>query len=207
MKKFVLGFLTAALLFTALPIGAAVQQYVLQPTAAKIVVDGAEVKDDNLPIMSYQGYNYIPAAVFRNICDKIGVGFKWDNEKKEIQITTTAPAEATTSSGGVNMEVPEKITQTPDGITMIDTWEGKQYIGIGYIQQSINKKGYDIVPNIKQKKGWLLIKGNSPDFKFYFHTEESEYTVILNDLPTTYAYGGDNIEVNYYINTILPLIK
>lgn len=88
MKKFVLGFLAAALLFTALPIGAAVQQYTLQATAAKIVVDGTEAKDDKLPIMAYQGYNYIPAAVFRSICDKIGVGFKWDNEKKEIQINT-----------------------------------------------------------------------------------------------------------------------
>ena len=88
MKKFFFGFILAALLFSAMPIGAAVEQYILTPSAAKIVVDGAEVKDNKLPIMNYQGYNYIPAATFRSICDKIGVEFEWDNTTKEIQLST-----------------------------------------------------------------------------------------------------------------------
>lgn len=221
MKKFILGFLTAALLFSAMPIGAAVQQYVLTPTTSKITVDGKTVTDAKLPIMAYQGYNYIPASTFKSICDKIGIGFKWDGTSKEIQLATsssTATSAAstkalattttsTTSNMGVKtMATTDKIKETPDGITNIDTWEGKQYIGINYIQNVINKKGYDIVPSIKTNK-FMLIKGNSPDFKYNLKSKESEYAILIDDVPTVSAYGGHNIEANYYINTILPLIK
>jgi hypothetical protein len=122
MKKFIFGFLAAALLFTALPIGAAVQEYILTKSTAKLVVDGAEVTDDTLPILHYNGYNYIPAATFRAICDKIGVGFQWVDDKKEIQLITkskeadnmdnkTTPKDETTSE---NTTTPSSTTETTE---------------------------------------------------------------------------------------------
>ena len=40
------------------------------------MIDGETAKKE-LPVLNYQGYNYIPAATFREICDTIGVGFEW----------------------------------------------------------------------------------------------------------------------------------
>lgn len=91
MKKFILGFILAAVLFSAFPVAATIQQYILTPSTTKIVVDGIEVKDNKLPIMAYEGYNYIPAATFKSICDKISIGFKWDEAVKEIRVATFFP--------------------------------------------------------------------------------------------------------------------
>ncbi len=93
------------------------------------------------------------------------------------------------------------ITQTPDGITTIDAWEGKQYIGTLYIRNKVREKGYD------------FIKGNSlnTELKYGNHVNTWQLTkngeVILDNIPTIYIYGADEVETNYYIDTILPLIN
>lgn len=86
--QFLIGFLVGALLFATIPVGAAVQEYILTKSETKIIVDGTEFADDSLPILNYKGYNYIPAAVFKGICAKLGLSFEWVGEKKEIQIQT-----------------------------------------------------------------------------------------------------------------------
>jgi hypothetical protein len=110
--------------------------------------------------------------------------------------------DATKAGGDI---VSDKITQTPDGITRIDTWEGKQYIGEASINRKINEKGYFFVPNVKTDE-MMLIKGNSPDFNYRFQTKESEYTVLIANVPTTSTYYT-SVTVEYYINEMLPLIK
>jgi hypothetical protein len=142
MKKFILGFLTAALLFSAFPVGAAVQQYILTASAAKIVVDGEEVKDAKLPILAYNGYNYIPASVFKTISEKIGVGFKWDGTVKEIQISTAGTSVTTstavsttkgvsTTSGIIDLEIVSAINPTQE-LTK-DNIKIYQYQNVKYI--------------------------------------------------------------------------
>jgi len=90
MKKgFMLGFLCAALLFTAIGAGA----YTLVPSSVKLVVDGTEVKDDTLPMLYMEpGYNYVPVATFRSICDKIGAEFQYVGETGTIEIDTKVDA-------------------------------------------------------------------------------------------------------------------
>lgn len=191
MKKFVLGFLTAALLFTALPIGSAVQQYILQPTAAKIVVDGAEIKDAKLPIMAYEGYNYIPAAVFRSICDKIGVGFAWDNAKKEIQLTTKVTSEAaistqpkaTDSTAPAGLSDPTKIS--------IHTFDGSNFVWVGDVGALLEEREYEMV-NTQKGLTVQIVKNNS---------------VVLGDI-SFIGYGGKvYFKYDYYIDNILPLLQ
>jgi len=196
MKKFILGFLCAAMLFTAIPIGAAIQEYALKLSAAKIVVDGSEFKDEKLPVLYLDpGYNYIPAAVFRSICDKIGVGFEYDSATKEIQIDTKAATVnsdtlTTTETDTGGDTVSDKITQTPDGITEFVTFEGKQYIGFIAIRNKLKESGYDFISTVDTI--WKVIKGEE---------------VILDDIATIRPFGFDMIEADYYISIISPLIK
>lgn len=86
-RQFLVGFLIGALLFGTIPVGAAVQEYILTKSETKIIVDGTEFADDSLPILNYQGYNYIPAAVFKGICVKLGLDFEWAGETNEIKIS------------------------------------------------------------------------------------------------------------------------
>lgn len=89
MKKFILGFLIGTLIFSIIPVSAAVQEYVLQKSDCKLVINGEEYTNKELPMLNYKGYNYIPADSFKEICKEIGAGFEWVNEAKEIRIDKT----------------------------------------------------------------------------------------------------------------------
>lgn len=72
-KQLIMGFLLGALVFGIVPVGATVQDYLLKKSTAKLMVDGVEFANKELPVLNYQGYNYVPAATFMEICDTIGV--------------------------------------------------------------------------------------------------------------------------------------
>jgi hypothetical protein len=167
MKKFMLGFILAAVLFSAIPVGAAVQEYVLTSTATKIMVDGVEFKDAKLPIMAYEGYNYLSAATFKSICEKIGAGFVWNNELKTIEIdtkvVTTSTAALTVQTNintGGTKTMQSDSNSLPEGATMIDFQGCKaiQYSGKTFISESdLNMKfGF-----LYQSKGAYLKKSDN----------------------------------------------
>ena len=195
MKKFFLGFLTAALLFSALPIGAAVRQYTLKPATAKFTIDGVEIKDEKLPLLFLDpGYNYIPAAMFRQICDKIGVGFKWDNETKAMEIDTKGTDATTTGAVTVDYDkTNDKITSTPDGISDIEFHDGKYYIPFYLIKNKYADSGYR--------------------FMFFDVNNRNKLTIFMNDalvsdnIHVTWDYGFSYIEYEYYVNSVLPLLS
>ena len=219
-KSFVLGFLLATLLFSAIPVGAVVQEYILTSTASKLVVDGVEVKNDTLPMMSYNGYNYIPASSFRDICDKIGVGFEWDNTAKAIEIdTSVATAETTIAStgGDIVSDVPlnkyglpdfSKYTGTKpeiedDGTNMFLTYESERYIKVRLPsdrQQLVVKPFFFRCP---------IIDGKVSNVLQLVSESQIETNVLIEEIPfTVYSDFRDYyIQYDYYLNTILPLTK
>jgi len=167
---------------------AAVQEYTLKKSECKLVVDGVEVKGELPLLIMDPGYNYIPAAQFRSICDKIGIGFEFDVPTKEVRIETRQAQIETKEVEAV------KITETPDGIKTIDTWHGKQYIGNLYIRLKANETGYTFIKNRQNVWEIIRLKDNK---------------VLLTDIPTTAltGYGGyAAVEVNYYIENIMPII-
>lgn len=128
-KQLFIGILIGILIMVAIPVGATVQEYILKQSDCKVVVDGIEFKDKKLPMLIMDpGYNYIAVATFREICEKIGIGFKFDSPTKEIRIDTNqiiGIVEPTPSMVPIKQATEEKeefdlITQTPDGITQIE---------------------------------------------------------------------------------------
>lgn len=85
IRVLVLGIVLGLLI--SVPVNG-IAQYVLKESNCKLVVDGVEVKGDLPLLIMDPGYNYIPAAVFRDICNMIDVGFEFDQPTKEIRIDT-----------------------------------------------------------------------------------------------------------------------
>lgn len=147
MKKFVLGFLVGALIFSIIPVSAAVQEYVLQKSDCKLIINGKEYANKELPMLNYKGYNYIPADSFRQICEQIGAKFEWVNETKEIRIDK---AESKTEDGDeispvtqhetidiVNADSLQKVSQ--------DDLTGIKYNDVFYVNlDEATKKKYNL---------------------------------------------------------------
>jgi hypothetical protein len=217
MKKFMLGFLTCLLLSATVVYGASAIKEAYFNEGLKLAVNGAQsdVKFVTVEIEGERyGRNYVSVADFiKALNDNAGLSATVDFDSKTQTIivdskvieSTVEDTTKTDTGGDIVSDTVEKITQTPDGITYIDTWQGKQYIGEASINRKINEKNYYFVPNVKTDE-WMLIKGISPDFNYRFQTEESEYAVIIQNVPTISTYYP-SVTVEYYINEMLPYIK
>lgn len=100
MKKWFIGFLTGALLFGTLT-GFAVQ-YVAQPAAFKVLVNGEEFVSDP-PALEVEGRTYLP---LRAMGDALGVPVTWNEELGQAEVGTM-PAAATAT----------------ENVLMNDTWK------------------------------------------------------------------------------------
>lgn len=194
MKKFILGFVMATLIFNIMPVSATIQEYILQKSDVKLVVDGGEYANSELPTLNYKGYNYVPADAFRGICDKIGVGFKWDNATKEIQLKTEvaeAPTEIDTGEGNTVSEV--KIIRDVQGELKLYEIEGNQYYEYGELAGHFYSeyRGYVLNSDAWTGEVFLVKPGN----------------MRVHDLEHTNIDGRKYIRKEYYENTILPLIQ
>jgi hypothetical protein len=86
IKHLFLGFVIGAVIFSAIPIKAAIEEYVLYKADYKIMVDGNEYADQELPILNYKGNTYIP---LRKVSDLLGVKLNWNAELGQAEITKT----------------------------------------------------------------------------------------------------------------------
>lgn len=214
MKKFVLGFILGALLFSIIPASAAIQEYVLQKSDVRIMVDGEEHADKELPVLNYKGYNYLPAAAFRGICDKIGVGFNWDNAKKEIQITAVTQAK----EGDNVSDVPLNKYGLPD----FRDYEGEKpaierdgrysyftYNGVRYIRAENYLESFKENPFPKNFRFERIVENGKFTDRIEFQKAQGEMwdiITLIEEVP--YAYLDAFYLVNdYFINTILPLTQ
>jgi hypothetical protein len=83
LKYLILGIAIGGFAFGILPVTAAVEKYVLTKVPYKIIVNGAEYKDDTQPALNLNGNTYVP---LRNLGKLIGKEPKWNSEKKQVEI-------------------------------------------------------------------------------------------------------------------------
>lgn len=192
-KQLIIGFILGALLFTIIPANAKVQDYLLQKSSAKITIDGEEVTNKELPILYYKGYNYIPAATFREICDKIGVGFEWVGEKKEILIKTNKTQTMTEEGSKLMLETPRR--EKDDLYILVD--DGIKYVRLKDIYDKYDGQ-YNFNPtkdsSINNRKMILVNDVTGEELLNIPHQQ----TFIFNN--QTY------LSYDYFVNTVLPII-
>lgn len=198
-KQLITGFLLGALLFSMVPVGATIQDYLLKKSEVKIMVDGKEFSNKELPVLIHEGYNYIPAATFREICDTIGVEFEYVGNKREIQIDTKKTENLQTIEEGKGDEM---------GSTAIDNYNTVEKNGIKYVNISeiyVFNKRYDIrSEDMSGEKGILI-----------HYTDDSlnpkHYETLLTDIPITKfeditTHPKHFIEYQYFLENIIPLV-
>ncbi|HZX21312.1 MAG TPA: hypothetical protein VFF25_02860 [Clostridia bacterium] len=183
-RQFVIGFLIGALVFTFIPANAAFQEYILTKSNVKIIVDGTEFTDDSLPILYYKGYNYIPAAVFRGICSRLGLSFDCVGETNEIQIKTKG-------EGNLSDGIGQTGNFTSDGLEIYNI-DGIRYVAMAEVCEKYDKFAF----GVSEKNGQnLALKIRQSGFEVI----ESLDFEIINYM--TY------VTVDYYENTIKPAIQ
>jgi len=175
MKKFIAGFVLAAVLFNIVPIGAAIEEFVLNKADYKLIIKGTEYKDPDKPMLNYQGTTYAPV---RSLLTAAGLDVQWNSELEQAEVKPT------NESGDVRLKT------TPDGVEVY-YFEGKHYVPWLFFNKVYESKGYQIS---------RPPKGN--EWNLYENGE-----ILLEDLSTHMIYSITSIELNYYINNILPLIK
>lgn len=180
---------------------AAVQEYTLKKSECKIIVDGVEVKGELPLLIMDPGYNYIPAAEFRSICDKIGIGFEFDVPTKEVRIETRQ-AQIETKEVEAMKIAPTKTV--PEGFEayQINIVNNKQYIGTLYVRNKIRRDGYEL-ERTENVADWANVSGGE-HYDNWKITKDGK--TILDNIPAYKTFSYSSIEVEYYLNVILPLI-
>lgn len=202
-KHFVIGFLIGAFVFTFIPVSADVQEYILTKSNVKIIVDRTEFTDDTLPILNYKGYNYIPAAVFRGICEKLGLGFDWVGETNEIQIQTKGDGNLSDTTGQASVEY-----KTVGGKEYVNIVDVKAYCEKVYddkfnIDYGIKYPTWAKIHSVKGLRAAMAIADTKPD-----PTSEEELikSGVTLELPIEVINGEIHITKETFKNIVLPFI-
>ena len=183
MKKYICGLITGILIATSFTAFAAGLNIIKNDKP--IYINGEKV---NVSAYAIDGSTYLKLRDF----EKAGLKINYDSATKHIEIENPAlTAEITTKEDNTVDTTLTKPTSTPDGITQIDEYQGKYYIGIYDAKQKCEAKGYSIQFSAKNK-AWQVIKNGS---------------VILDNVETFHIFDGTEIEYNYYVSTIIPLLK
>lgn len=150
-KQLIIGFILGALVFSVVPVGAAIEEFICYKADYKVVIKGVEYNDSDLPILNYKGNTYAP---FRSMLKKAGLNVTWNAELGQAEVTSNPTNEQNTISKGDSnsMSTATKINrfQLPEGaeyftITKDDVeYKAFKYNGETYVPSTYLGKVYDI---------------------------------------------------------------
>ncbi len=195
LKKFIIGFIVGALMFSIIPVMAQ-EGLTVAPNPFPVVIDGVVTEVEGYNI---NGYTFLKLADF----GKAGLTVKFNETDKQIEISSTKKAVIT----------PEPIPDKGDDVVSdVQVYEEGNYDvvkidGVEYYCEKSIPPWYDLyakgygVGYDKATDTAFLMKYNG-DVKQY-----DDYTVLLQNIPQTNYKGKTYIEKNFYINSVLPLIK
>jgi hypothetical protein len=214
MKKFVLGFIIGALLFSILPVSAAIQEYICYKADYKVFVNGVEYTNEDLPVLNYKGNTYAP---FRSILEAAGLVVNWNAKLKQAEVTTPVMQEREgkiVDNTDINIpdfhsiSIPKEIIINDLNTMEISDKNGIQvmsYEGIEYVS----------IKELRDKEIYMAFVGNG-NYSVFKSEADMEKLVnpILENVPYSIIRWGDGIEdhmvyitYNYYISSILPAFK
>lgn len=148
MKKYVIGCMVGVIMTLGTTVFAdQVKQFILTPTTYPIIVDGVEYKDDEHPVLNYEGSTYVPLA---KLGDITGVDYVWNEKLGRVEINTGKSQFYAEYNGDipnyatVNGIAPGKRIELSDGKTIMyvydvtDATDGsiQKYVG------ELEKQGY-----------------------------------------------------------------
>jgi len=93
-KSILIGIIIGIVIMSSVFAAGEIVQYIFTPSTHKLIVDNKEYSNPDIPInmFMFENRNYIPIAVLRDLCLKLGIPFEFDNTTKEIRIDTVTNA-------------------------------------------------------------------------------------------------------------------
>lgn len=193
MKKFIIGFIVGALMFSIIPVMAQ-EGLTVVPNPFPVVIDGVVTEVEGYNI---NGYTFLKLADF----GKAGLTVKFNETDKQIEISSTKKAVITPEpipDKGDDV-VSDKQVYEENGYKVIMDNE-VEYYSWKSICDNIEPKGYNIGYD-KTKDSMFLIKYNT------IKKSTADSTKILESIPYKIFNDATHIPKDYYLNKILPLIK
>jgi hypothetical protein len=181
-KQFIIGLTLGSLIFTAIPVGAAVQEFILYKSECKLInSNGEEYSDKDYPVLMYKGRNYVPIGA---IAPFLGVDFTWEGKTKTATFNV---------SQAKIIDTKNLITNSTNSISQTDfntlNYDGIEYISIVDIA---NKYNNTYVFTYKKDTNITIL---------------SNKDTILLEMPTKIINNLGCINYDYFSNTVLPLLQ
>ncbi len=188
MKKFISGLIIGAIMFTFIPIQAAVQEYVLQKVSYKVIVNGTEYNDPELPVLTLKtesGDNtYVP---LRALGDILGADVSWNSELGQVEVGNQPQQSVTPPTGSETSTQSEYEVYTEGGYTYLE-YQSKKYIRAA---------------DIRSESGTLSWDYNTQSLIFTIDSQP-----VLTNIKNYILYQGSAfIENEYFIEHIKPLMN
>lgn len=163
MKKFMLGFLVGAILFSLAPVSAAIEEFICYRADYKVIINGEEYISEELPILNYKGNTYAP---FRSILEKAGLDVNWNAELGQAEVTSNpTDAQNNTEEGNTVSVEYDLNTKLPIGAEYIEykgcnkavSYNGNIYISRGDLS---SKFGIDSIYIDVKTHSTIFVKGD-----------------------------------------------
>lgn len=183
MKKFMLGFLVGAILFSSVPISATIEEFICYRADYKVLINGEEYISEDLPVLNYKGNTYAP---FRSILEKAGLDVNWNAELGQAEVSS--PTNAQIFDGEGTTMTTDTVKYTPDGIK---AWldQGRYTVSMASFKARYKDTEFAFIHG--DKNGQYSIAKNGE--------------VILENVE--FIKGTFLFDYDYYVNTILPLLQ
>jgi hypothetical protein len=185
-KSFTLGFVISSIIFTSLSLTfAKVQNINAFFNDIKVKVNGREVENMDVEPFIYQGRTFVPV---RFVAEELDMEVKWNETTNTVELDSIKKEENKIMSENQILTKPDS---TPDGISEINKIGENYYVSTSLITHKYNN-AFRIFVNDERTLA---------TFKDY------EGKIIIDNVVVTPAYGNDNIEYNYYVNKIMPILR
>lgn len=192
-RQLFIGILIGALIFSATPVTAAVQQFILTKSVYKVFVDGKEYADKTYPILTYKGITYVPLG---KITSLLGGTYKVDAKEKSINlvslktIPTPSPTPVPTPTPTPKKEINTSITYETLARSA-DSYKGEIVKFTGKVIQSsirsvISVYRIDIRRTGDTWDGTILLECSSKDVNINFL--ENDYIDFTGEILGYYTY-------------------
>lgn len=150
-KQTIAAFLLGAILFSLAPVSAAIEEFILYRADYKLVINGVEFNDPNLPLMNYKGYT---VGSVKKILEAAGATVTWNAELGQAEATSNPTSTQINNVEGntldkANMKY-DPFTGLPEGAVYIDNVKNNReyktlsYNGKIYISGNDLRKIYGI---------------------------------------------------------------
>lgn len=192
MKKFIIGFIVGALMFSIIPVMAEGELTVV-PNPFPVVINGevTEVEGYNI-----NGYTYLKLADL----SKAGLMVKFNETEGQIEITNKKENAAITPEPMPDKGDDDMERYKENGYDVINE-DGVEYYSLKSIHDLLYPKGYSF--RFDSDTGEISMTHNDD----YPAMAISKAVVVLSNIPYKIFEGITHIPKDFYIDTILPIVN